>query len=131
MMLALQDARLSPADIDYINAHGTATTINDVNETNAINEVFGPHAKNLAVSSTKSMHGHLLGAGGGVEAVACIKAIQEGFLPPTAGLDVVDPRCDLDYVPVKGRAKKLGNVMSNSFAFGGLNVALVFGPPPG
>ena len=127
---ALKDARLAPNDIDYINAHGTATSLNDINESNAIAEVFGAHAKKLAVSSTKSMHGHLLGAGGGVEAVACIKAIEEGFLPPTIGLDEVDPRCELDYVPNVGRSKKLTYVMTNSFAFGGLNVALVFGPPP-
>ncbi len=130
MKLALKDAGLSPADIDYINAHGTATSLNDINESNAIAEVFGAHAKKLAVSSTKSMHGHLLGAGGGVEAVACIKAIEEGFVPPTIGLDEVDPKCELDYVPNKGRNQKLRYVMSNSFAFGGLNVALVFGPPP-
>jgi nodulation protein E len=130
MKLALKDADLSPTDIDYINAHGTATSLNDINESNAIAEVFGTHAKKLAVSSTKSMHGHLLGAGGGVEAVACIKAIEEGFIPPTIGLDEVDPRCELDYVPNKGREQKLRYVMSNSFAFGGLNVALVFGPPP-
>lgn len=130
MKLALKDAGLSPEDIEYINAHGTATSLNDINESNAIVEVFGAHAKKLAVSSTKSMHGHLLGAGGGVEAVACIKAIQEGFVPPTIGLDEVDPKCELDYVPNKGRPQKLRYVMSNSFAFGGLNVALVFGPPP-
>ena len=130
MKLALKDAGLQPTDIDYINAHGTATSLNDINESNAIAEVFGAHAKKLAVSSTKSMHGHLLGAGGGVEAVACIKAIEEGFVPPTIGLDEVDPKCELDYVPNKGRNQKLGYVMSNSFAFGGLNVALVFGPPP-
>lgn len=127
---ALKDAGLQPHDIDYINAHGTATTLNDINESNAIAEVFGAHAKKLAVSSTKSMHGHLLGAGGGVEAVACIKAIEDSFVPPTIGLDEVDPKCELDYVPNKGRNQKLGYVMSNSFAFGGLNVALVFGPPP-
>ena len=130
MKLALKDAGLRPSDIDYINAHGTATSLNDINESNAIAEVFGTHAKKLAVSSTKSMHGHLLGAGGGVEAVACIKAIEEGFVPPTIGLDEVDPKCELDYVPNKGRNQKLGYVMSNSFAFGGLNVALVFGPAP-
>ena len=130
MTNALQGAELAPSDIDYINAHGTATSLNDINESNAIAEVFGSHAKKLAVSSTKSMHGHLLGAGGGVEAIACIKAIAEGFVPPTIGLDEVDPKCELDYVPNKGRNRKLGHVMSNSFAFGGLNVALVFGPPP-
>ena len=131
MRLALDDARLSPADIGYLNAHGTATAINDVNETRAIRGVFGKAASDLAVSSTKSMHGHLLGAGGAVEAIAAIKAIQEGMLPPTIGLSVPDPECDLDYVPNAARAKRLTYTMSNSFAFGGLNAVLVFGPPPG
>ena len=130
MRQALKGARLAPTDIDYINAHGTATTLNDINESNAISEVFGAHAGKLAVSSTKSMHGHLLGAGGSVEAIACIKAIGDGFIPPTIGLDEVDSKCELDYVPNQGRSQKLSYVMSNSFAFGGLNVALVFGPPP-
>jgi nodulation protein E len=130
MRLALQDAKLPPMSIDYLNAHGTATTINDRNETNAIKDLFGKHAYNLAVSSTKSMHGHPLGAGGGIEAVACIKAMEESFLPPTIGLDEVDPECDLDYVPNQGREKKITYAMSNSFAFGGLNAVLVFGPPP-
>jgi nodulation protein E len=130
MQFALADAKLAPSDIDYLNAHGTATTINDKNETNAIKAVFGDHAKNLAISSTKSMHGHPLGAGGAIEAVACIKAMQEGILPPTIGLDEPDPDCDLDYVPNVARPKKIGYTMSNSFAFGGLNAVLVFGPPP-
>ncbi len=95
--------RLAPSDIDYLNAHGTATTINDTNETRAIKAVFGNHAKNLAISSTKSMHGHPLGAGGGIEAVACIKAMNENWVPPTIGLDEADPECDLDYVPNVGR----------------------------
>ena len=128
--LALEDAKLSPSDIHYLNAHGTATTINDANETNAIKEVFGNHAKNLAISSTKSMHGHPLGAGGGIEAVACIKAMNESWVPPTIGLDEPDPECDLDYVPNVGRDKNVTYAMSNSFAFGGLNAVLVFGPPP-
>jgi nodulation protein E len=130
MQMALDDAGLEPADVDYLNAHGTATALNDLNETNAIKQVFGDHARKLAISSTKSMHGHLLGAGGGVEAIACIKAIEEGFIPPTIGLSDPDPKCDLDYVPNAGRPAKLRNVMSNSFAFGGLNAVLVFGPPP-
>jgi nodulation protein E len=96
----------------------------------AIKEVFGDAAKKLAISSTKSMHGHLLGASGGVEAVACIKAIEEGFVPPTTGLSEPDPRCDLDYVPNVGRNQPVTHAMSNSFAFGGLNAVLVFGPPP-
>ena len=130
MRQALADADIAPCDIDYLNAHGTATALNDVNETEAIKGVFGDAAKRLAISSTKSMHGHLLGASGGVEAVACIKAIEEGFVPPTTGLWEPDPRCDLDYVPNVGREQKVAHAMSNSFAFGGLNVALVFGPPP-
>jgi nodulation protein E len=130
MRLALEDAKLAPSQIDYLNAHGTATTINDRNETNAIKRVFGDHAKKLAVSSTKSMHGHPLGAGGGIEAVASIMAIREGFLPPTVGLDEADPECDLDYVPHKGRNQSVRYAMSNSFAFGGLNAVLVFGPAP-
>ena len=130
MRLALADAGIKPEQIDYLNAHGTATTDNDKNETKAIKEVFGDHAYKLAVSSTKSMHGHPLGAGGAIEAVACIKAMETGMMPPTIGLDEPDPECDLDYVPNVARAKKLGYTMSNSFAFGGLNAVLVFGPPP-
>jgi nodulation protein E len=130
MRLALDDAELAPSDIDYLNAHGTATTINDINETDAIKKVYGDHAKKLAISSTKSMHGHPLGAGGGIEAVACIKAMREGWVPPTAGLDEPDPKCDLDYVPNVGREQCVTYAMSNSFAFGGLNAVLVFGPPP-
>jgi nodulation protein E len=130
MKLALDDAKLAPSQIDYLNAHGTATTINDLNETNAIKEVFGDHARKLAISSTKSMHGHPLGAGGGIEAVACIKAMREGWVPPTAGLDEAGDGCDLDYVPNVGREQRVAYTMSNSFAFGGLNAVLVFGPPP-
>jgi nodulation protein E len=130
MRLSLEDAELAPSDIDYLNAHGTATTINDRNETNAIKHVFGKHAYNLAVSSTKSMHGHPLGAGGGIEAVACIKAMQDNWVPPTIGLDEPDADCDLDYVPNQGRAKEVTYAMSNSFAFGGLNAVLIFGPAP-
>jgi nodulation protein E len=130
MRLALQDANLPPMKIDYLNAHGTATMINDKNETNAIKDLFGKHAYNLAISSTKSMHGHPLGAGGGIEAVACIKAMQEGWVPPTIGLDDPDPDCDLDYIPNVGRNMKVNYAMSNSFAFGGLNAVLVFGRAP-
>ena len=130
MRQALQDAHLAPSDIDYLNAHGTATALNDVNETQAIRAVFDNSANRLAISSTKSMTGHLLGASGGVEAVACVKAIEEGFVPATIGLSEPDPRCDLDYVPNVGRKMHVDHVMSNSFAFGGLNAVLVFGPPP-
>ena len=130
MKIALADGGLQPEAIDYLNAHGTATTINDRNETNAIKRVFGDHARKLAISSTKSMHGHPLGAGGGVEAVACLKAMQEGIVPPTIGYAAQDPDCDLDYVPNEARAMKVKYAMSNSFAFGGLNAVVVFGPPP-
>ena len=130
MRIALEDAKLAPTAIDYLNAHGTATAINDRNETNAIKRVFGSHANKLAISSTKSMTGHPLGAGGGIEAVACIKAMEDSYLPPTIGLNEPDPDCDLDYVPNVGRNKSISYTMSNSFAFGGLNAVLVFGPPP-
>ncbi|MCH9765775.1 MAG: beta-ketoacyl-[acyl-carrier-protein] synthase family protein [Alphaproteobacteria bacterium] len=130
MQMALDDAGLEPSKVNYLNAHGTATALNDVNETNAIKMVFGDHAKDLAISSTKSMTGHLLGAGGGVEAITCIKATQEGWIPPTIGLDEPDPKCDLDYVPNVGRDADVKYTMSNSFAFGGLNAVLVFGLPP-
>ena len=130
MQLALDEARLAASDIDYINAHGTATTINDVNETRAIRQVFGNAAERISVSSTKSMHGHCLGAGGGVEAIACIKAIGENFVPPTIGFDEPGDECDLDYTPNEGRSREVNYAMSNSFAFGGLNAVLIFGPPP-
>ncbi|MGB4865255.1 MAG: beta-ketoacyl-[acyl-carrier-protein] synthase family protein [Hyphomicrobium sp.] len=130
MQDALDDAGITAADIDYLNAHGTATTDNDINETKAIRNVFKQHAEKLAVSSTKSMTGHALGAGGGIEAVACIKAMQDGFVPATIGLDEAGEGCDLDYIPNVGREKKVTYAMSNSFAFGGLNAVLVFGPPP-
>jgi nodulation protein E len=129
MRLALEDAKLAPESIDYLNAHGTATAINDKNETNAIKELFGKHAYELAISSTKSMHGHPLGAGGGIEAVACIKAMEENILPPTIGLDEPDPECDLDYVPNEARPKDITYAMSNSFAFGGLNAVLCLTHP--
>ena len=130
MRIALDTAGLEPGAIDYLNAHGTATTVNDANETGAIKRAFGDAAKDLAISSTKSMHGHLLGAGGGVEAVACIKAIEENLAPPTMGYAEPDPECDLDYVPNKAREMEINYAMSNSFAFGGLNAVLVFGAPP-
>ncbi|MEE9545996.1 MAG: beta-ketoacyl-[acyl-carrier-protein] synthase family protein [Hyphomicrobium sp.] len=130
MRQALDEAGLAPSDIEYLSAHGTATTINDVNETRAIKAIYGNHAKSLAISSTKSMHGHPLGAGGGLEAVVCIRTINEGWVPPTIGLDEADPECDLDYIPNVGRDLKVNYAMSNSFAFGGLNAVVVFGPPP-
>jgi nodulation protein E len=130
MRLALDDARLAPSDIDYVNAHGAATIESDRSETHAIKKVFGKHAHNLAVSSTKSMYGHPLSASGGIEAIACIKAMEESWLPPTLGLDEADPECDLDYLPNIGRARKVNYAMSNSFALTGLNGVLIFGPPP-
>ena len=130
MNMALDDAGISAGDVDYLNAHGTATTDNDINETKAIRNVFKNNAEKLMISSTKSMHGHALGAGGGIEAVACIKAMQHNWVPPTIGLDEAGEGCDLDYIPNVGRDKTVNYVMSNSFAFGGLNAVLVFGPPP-
>jgi nodulation protein E len=130
MQMALDDAKIDASDIDYLNAHGTATKDNDINETKAIKNVFKNAASKLAISSIKSMTGHPLGAGGGLEAVACIKAMQESWVPPTIGLDEPDPECDLDYVPNVGRSMKVNYAMSNSFAFGGLNAVVVFGPPP-
>ena len=130
MQIALDDAQLAPGDIDHINAHGTATTVNDINETRAIKLVFGKSANDLTISATKSMHGHCLGAGGGVEAVAVLKAMEEGIVPPTIGFEESDPECDLDYTPNKARKRDVTYAMSNSFAFGGLNAVLVFGPAP-
>jgi 3-oxoacyl-[acyl-carrier-protein] synthase II len=125
MRLALADAGLPPEAIDYVNAHGTATVQNDVNETRAIRQVFGAHAGRLLVSSTKSMTGHLLGAAGAVEAVATALALAHGTVPPTANLEHPGPECDLDYVPGRARAAPLGTALSNSFAFGGTNAILV------
>ena len=126
MSAALQDARLKPAEIDYINAHGTSTPPNDLYETQAIKKVFGKHASSLAVSSTKSMTGHLLGAAGGVEAIISAMSIYEGIIPPTINLDNPDPECDLDYVPHKAREKNIDTAMSNTFGFGGVNAVLIF-----
>lgn len=126
MAAALQDGQLSPSDIDYINAHGTGTIINDITETGAIHKVFGPHARQLAVSSTKSIHGHALGASGGLEAIATVKTISEGIIPPTVNYTRADPKCDLDYVPNAAREKLVNAALSNSFAFGGLNAVLAF-----
>lgn len=125
---ALADAKVAPAQVGYINAHGTSTEFNDKNETAAIKAVFGDHAKKLAVSSTKSMTGHMLGAAGAVEAGVCALACQRGVLPPTINYDTPDPECDLDYVPNTARevAGGVEVAMSNSFGFGGTNAALVF-----
>jgi nodulation protein E len=126
MRAALCDAHLTPEAVAYINAHGTGTQANDPTETAAIRAVFGPHAGQLAVSSTKSMHGHALGAAGALEAVAAILALRDGFLPPTANFNQPDPECDLDVVPNVSRQADFEYAMSNSFAFGGLNAVLAF-----
>ena len=130
MRQALDEAELNPADVDYINAHGTGTPANDVTETRAIRLAFGTHADRLAVSSTKSMHGHALGASGALELVAAIGALRDSVVPPTANLDVVDPACDLDYVPNVAREMPVRAVLSNSFAFGGLNAVLALKRAP-
>jgi 3-oxoacyl-[acyl-carrier-protein] synthase II len=123
---ALNDAGLQPYDIGYINAHGTATLAGDVQETLAIKNVFGAHAKNIPISSTKSMHGHLMGATGAVEFIAAVLALENNAVPPTINLRHPDPECDLDYVPNEGRiGLNLNAVMSNSFAFGGSNAVLI------
>jgi len=126
MARALKDAGLSPADVGYINAHGTSTPYNDRFETVAIKRVFGDHAKKLAVSSTKSMTGHLLGAAGGVEAIATALALHHGVLPPTINYETPDPDCDLDYVPNQARKQDVDVALSNAFGFGGTNATLVF-----
>ena len=126
MRATLCDARITPEAVAYINAHGTGTQANDSTETAAIRAVFGPHAERLAVSSTKSMHGHALGAAGALEAAAAILALRDGFLPPTANFREPDPECDLDVVPNVSREADFQYSMSNSFAFGGLNAVLAF-----
>ena len=125
MKAALDQAGMGGKEIDYINAHGTSTALNDKGETAAIKTVFGDHAYTLAVSSTKSMTGHLLGGAGALEALFCVKAIQEGVLPPTINYETPDPECDLDYVPNSARATRVDNVMSNSFGFGGHNATII------
>jgi len=129
MSLALADAHLAPEQIEYINAHGTATELNDRAETAAIKSVFGAHAKKLAVSSSKSMVGHLLGGSGGVEAVFTVMSIHEGIVHPTINLENPDPECDLDFVPKVARRMLVRHALSNSLGFGGHNVSLAFGKP--
>lgn len=126
MELALKDAGLTPEAVTYINAHGTSTAANDVTETRAIKKALGKHAYRVAISSTKSMTGHLLGGSGGIEAVATVMAIANDRIPPTINLDNPDPECDLDYVPHQNRAQKVDVALSNSFGFGGHNVTLAF-----
>ena len=126
MRMAMKDARLKPEDVDYINAHGTSTSLNDLTETLAIKSVFGDHAKRVPVSATKSMTGHLLGAAGSTEAIFTVLSLRDGIIPPTINYEEADPQCDLDYVPNVARRKPLKIAMSNAFGFGGTNAALVF-----
>lgn len=127
MQSALADAGLPPDAIDYLNAHGTGTRLNDKGETAAAKAVFGPYAYQLPISSTKSVTGHLLGAAGGLEAIFCVMVIQEGIIPPTMNQEFPDPECDLDYVPNKARPAKVRIAMSNSFGFGGHNACIIIG----
>ena len=126
MRMAIKDAQLKPEDVDYINAHGTSTPLNDFTETIAIKTVFGDHAKKIPISATKSMTGHLLGAAGSTEAIFTILAIQDGIMPPTINYEEPDPQCDLDYVPNVARRKTINVAMSNAFGFGGTNATLIF-----
>jgi 3-oxoacyl-[acyl-carrier-protein] synthase II len=126
MEIAMKDAGINYDEVDYVNAHGTSTPLNDMSETMAMKTVFKDHAKKVAVSSTKSMTGHLLGAAGGVESVYSILAIKNGVIPPTINYDTPDPECDLDYVPNTAREAKVSVAMSNSFGFGGTNATLIF-----
>ena len=126
MTWAIEDADLRPDEIDYINAHGTSTPLNDSVETRAIKKVFGEAAYKVAISSTKSMIGHALGGAGGMESVACVMTIVDGVMHPTINYEYPDPECDLDYVPNKARRQTVRKVLSNSFGFGGQNACLVF-----
>jgi 3-oxoacyl-[acyl-carrier-protein] synthase II len=126
MKMAIRDAGLKPEDVDYINAHGTSTSLNDFTETLAIKAVFGNHAKEVPISATKSMTGHLLGAAGSTEAIFTILAIRDGIMPPTINYEEPDPQCDLDYVPNVARRKPIKVAMSNAFGFGGTNATLIF-----
>ena len=130
MAAALKRAQLNPEQVDYINAHATSTPVGDPVEIAAVKALFGPHAKRVAMSSTKSATGHLLGAAGAVEAIFSILAMRDGVLPPTLNLNEPDPECDLDLVPREARQKRIRYALSNSFGFGGTNAALLFGPPP-
>ena len=125
MVDAMKDAGIKPEDVDYINAHGTSTHLNDSFETAAIKSALGDASKNVMVSSTKSNTGHMLGAAGAVEAIACVKAIQDSFVPPTINYKVPDEECDLDVVPNEGRNKEIRYAMSNSLGFGGHNSTVI------
>jgi 3-oxoacyl-(acyl-carrier-protein) synthase len=130
MQAALEDAGLQPEEIDYLNAHGTSTPLNDRGETAAAKTIFGDYAYQLPISSTKSMTGHLLGGAGGLEAVICVQVILQRIIPPTINYEFPDPECDLDYVPNQVRRAEVRTVMSNSFGFGGHNATLIFGAAP-
>ena len=121
---ALQDAKINPEDVGYINAHGTGTAANDKTECSAVADVFGPHADQLMISSTKSMHGHLIGATGSVELLACIMALRDGVIAPTIGYEEADPECALDVVPNEARDAFVKVALSNAFAFGGMNAVM-------
>ena len=123
--MALEEAGVKPEQVDYVNAHGTGTRLNDVTETQVLKEAFKEHARKVAISSTKSMHGHAMGATGAIELVATVMALEQGIIPPTANYTKPDPECDLDYVPNQAREARVGVAVSNSFAFGGLNAVLV------
>jgi 3-oxoacyl-[acyl-carrier-protein] synthase II len=129
MSRALESAGIEPGRVDYLNAHGTATPQGDIAETKAIKQVFGDHAYELAVSSTKSMIGHLFGAAGAIEALVCAKAIHEGVIPPTINLDEPDPECDLDYVPNEAREASVDVALSNAMGLGGHNACVLLGRP--
>ena len=126
MQRAVQEAEWEPEQVEYINAHGTSTRQNDLLETKAIKKVFGDHAYKLAVSSTKSMTGHLLGAAGGIEAIITVLSLKHGIIPPTTNYENPDPDCDLDYVPLEARTRQISCALSNSFGFGGHNASLAF-----
>ena len=126
MKMVLKDAAINAEDVDYVNAHATSTPAGDINELQAIKSVFGDHAKQISISATKSMMGHLLGAAGAVEAVVTVKALQHDFVPPTINIDNLDPECDLDVTPNQGKERKLEIALSNSFGFGGTNASLLF-----
>jgi 3-oxoacyl-[acyl-carrier-protein] synthase II len=123
--MAINDAGISPSAVDYINAHGTGTRLNDQMETTAIKEVFGAHSYQMAISSTKAATGHMLGAAGGIELIATVLSLVEQVIPPTLNLEIPDPLCDLDYVPLKSRKRNLSIAASDSLGFGGHNAALL------
>jgi 3-oxoacyl-[acyl-carrier-protein] synthase II len=125
MGMALEQAGVGPGDVDYINAHGTSTQLNDASETAAIKRIFGDEAGNVKISSTKSMTGHLLGAAGAVELIFCVLALREGKIPPTINQEYPDPSCDLDYVPNSSQSRQVRIALSNAFGFGGHNCSIV------